>query len=179
MPLYVDIMSDEDPQRSATRVAAYRGYLESIAEFLPEKTREFALSSWYYEDFHRCPHDAWLEKVEVFENSTGDRSQVRDIGVRVKLLSASHAGYIQFQYQKVWAYDLNKRKIEHKPGIAPQHGDWLADEITLTSNGQVLHEIRFSSGIVWRIECGSVGYEYLPIEGKSQETPQRTRRTKP
>jgi hypothetical protein len=33
-------------------------------------SREFVLSDWYYRDPERCPHDAWLESCEIFENFT-------------------------------------------------------------------------------------------------------------
>jgi hypothetical protein len=172
MPLYSDIMSDSDPGRNSARVAAYKQYLQSISDLLPAETRDFVISDWYYSDFHRCPHDAWVENLEILENSSGDRSQHRDIAIRLRLLSASHAGHIHFRYQKVQAYDLNATLLR-RSGNA-KHEDWLADEISLASGG-LQHEIRFSSGIVWKIVCGSVSYEYTPIEGKDQGTPEWAR----
>lgn len=168
-------MSDSDPKRNSARLTAYKQYLRSISDFLPPETRDFVLSEWYYTDFHRCPHDAWVESLEVFENFAGDRKQHREIEIRVRLLSASHDGHIHFRYQKVQAYDLNAM-LMRRSGNA-KHDDWLADEITLATGG-IQHEIRFSSGIVWRIVCGSVSYEYTPIEGKDQSLPEWSRRDK-
>lgn len=168
MPLHRDITQEHDVKRHAVRIAAYKKYLRDIAEYLPDETREFVLSDWYYDyaDIHRCPHDAWLECVEIKENSSGERQQIREITVRLRLLSASHAGHIEFQYCGVNSYRLDS--YLPRVGEKAKHGDWLADEISIASDGQIAHDILFSSGITWQIQCQSIRYEYQPIEGKDQ-----------
>ncbi len=167
--MYKDIQRDDDLRRDSARVAAYKGYLQAVAEYLPDETRAFALSDWYYSDFHRSPHDSWVDSVEIGEDASGERHQNRQLWIRIRLLSGSQAGNIHFHYTGVTSYHLDGEWPLNRGGA--KHGDWLADEITLASGGQLLHEISFSSGIAWRIQSGSIRYEYLPIAGKDQSNP--------
>jgi len=80
MPLYADIMSDGNVDRNRKRVAAYRAYLKEISEFLPAETREFALSDWYYCDPRKCPHDAWVESFQIFENPAKRKASESELG---------------------------------------------------------------------------------------------------
>jgi hypothetical protein len=168
MPLYKDIKQESDLRRNRVRTEAYRRYLQAVAEYLPEETRAFALSDWYYSDFHRCPHDAWVESVEIGETSSGERQQIREPWIHIRLLSASHAGHIHFHYEKVIGYRLEGEQLLAR---ATAHGDWLADELTLGSDGLLVHEILFLSGTAWSIECSGIRYEYVPISGKDQTIP--------
>ena len=169
MPLYKDITGESDLCRNRARVAAYKKYLQSVAEYLPDETKAFALSDWYYSDLHRSPHDAWVDSLEIGEDSSGERQQNRALWIQMRLLSASHAGHIHFHYKGVTGYRLDGEWPSSREGA--KHGDWLADEISLASEGQLVHEISFSSGITWRIQSNSIRYEYLPIAGKDQSNP--------
>jgi hypothetical protein len=166
MPLYADIVSDGNLDRYKKRAAAYATYLNEISEFLPAETRQFALSEWYYRDPDKCPHDAWVESFEIFENFAGERKEHRNIGIRIRLLAASHRGHIHFAYENVFGYGLNFSptvRVWDEKLVLPKHGDWMADEISLNSHGHVVHEIHFSSGCIWRIEAESVSYSFGPI----------------
>src|SRR6266567_1751733 len=84
-------------------------------------------------------------------------------------LSAHHAGHIHFTYEHVFSYDLGcLPQLRRSDGrfVLPKHEDWLADEISLSSSGNVVHEVHFSSGCVWKIEARRVSYLYVPIPGK-------------
>jgi hypothetical protein len=70
MPLYKDIQGDSDFHGNGARVAAYKSYLRAVAEYLPDETKAFVLSDWYYSDWHRCPHDAWVEGLEIGEDAS-------------------------------------------------------------------------------------------------------------
>jgi hypothetical protein len=165
MPLHADIVSDSNVQRHKTRSGAYAAYLKTISEFLPAATKEFALSDWYYDHSNsdKCPHDAWLESIELFENVTGERKEQRNIGIRIRLLAASHAGHIFFTYENVFCYQLkfspSIRQWDGKP-VLPKHEDWMADEVSLNCRGHVVHEIHFSSGCVWQIEAECISYAF-------------------
>lgn len=134
--------------------ARHQRYLASIAERLPPSARAFALAEWHY-DFEdpRCPHDAWVEQVEVLETGTGYRGEVRSLDLRVRLLGAYHDGHIELTYRAVHHYRIGSQR--------PDHGDWLYDEIRLSPEGRVLHEIEFV-GDTWEIECQDVAYEWKP-----------------
>lgn len=165
MPLYADIMSDGNHQRSKIRSEAYTAYLKTISGFLPAATREFVLSDWYYTDPDKCPHDAWVENIELFENFTGERREKRNIGVRIRLLAASHGGHIFFTYENVFGYDLKfspSIRYWDEKLVLPKHEDWLADEISLNSHGHIVHEIHFRSGCIWKIEAESICYAFMP-----------------
>ena len=169
MPLYPDIVSDHNLERHKKRTEAYKNYLKAISAFLPAETRDFVLSDWYYSDEDKCPHDAWVESFEVFENFSGERKEQRDVGIRIRLFSSWHRGHIHFTYDNVFAYGLNFspdiRVWDGKP-VPPKHEDWMADEISLSSKGNVVHEIHFSSGCIWRIEAQRVAYSFTPISEK-------------
>jgi len=166
MPLHADIMSDGNVDRNKKRAAAYATYLREISEYLPAETRKFALSEWYFRDPDKCPHDAWVESFEIFETFSGERKERRDIGIRIRLLAASHRGHIHFTYKNVFGYGLNFSptvRVWNGKLVLPKHEDWLADEISLNSHGHVVHEIHFSSGCIWKIETESVSYSFGPI----------------
>jgi hypothetical protein len=163
MPLHADIVSDNNLQRHKTRAEAYAAYLKTIAEFLPAPTKEFALSDWYYSDQDKCPHDAWVESIELFENFSGEGKERRNIGIRIRLLAASDAGHILFTYENVFGYELKfSPTIRQWDGklVLPKHEDWMADEISLNSRGHVVHEIHFRSGCVWQIEAECISYAF-------------------
>lgn len=75
-----------------------------------------------------------------------------------RLFAAYHDGHIELKYSNVRSYSLasNPRTTDH--------GDWLYDEIRLSEEGHVLHEVEWSKGGLWLIECGDVTYEWLPLE---------------
>jgi hypothetical protein len=159
MPLWYDVQAEQDLVRVELRRRAYYQYLSAIADDLPAFTKEFALSDWYYSDSDRNPHDSWVETVEIREHASGDRRQVRNIQIKVELLTTSHSGRITFRYHNVVSYDLESWGNEPS-----KHGDWLSDEISLASGGNIVHEVLFSSGVKWRIKCNSISYEYTATE---------------
>jgi hypothetical protein len=138
----------------------YRAYLESVREKLPTSTYEFAAAFWHYDHHdHRCPHDAWIESVLIQEPSSGTRHQVRETAITVKLLGAYHDGYLELIYPGVRSYSLSGEP-SRKPKIG--HGDWLIDEVRLSDNSLVLHEILFSTGSRWLIECRDIEVRWTP-----------------
>src|SRR5262245_38425521 len=162
MALWFDIQNEDDYSRLQVRREAYFAYLNSVASYLPAATRDFALSDWYYSDSDKNPHDSWVERVELIETSSGERKQTRNIHINVELLSASHNARIVFRYENVVNYQLGSFC-----DYIAKHEDWLADEVTVGSGGTVLHEIAFSSGLKWKIQCKSISYEYVPLDDSS------------
>lgn len=132
----------------------YPEYLATISERLPASAREFALAKWHH-DFndHRAPHDAWVESIAISELATGDRQEIRQTNIKVRLLGAYHDGHIEIDYINVFKYSI---------GSADEnHGDWLYDEIRLSTGGNVLHEIEIG-GTTWMIECKDISYCWQP-----------------
>ena len=134
--------------------SSYLKYLELNRSDIPVSAYEFAVADWHY-DFrnHQCPHDAWVESVAFYEKASGKRSEIRSLQIKVKLLAAYHDGNIEIEYIDVNQYKFNAN--------AANHGDWLYDEIRISQNKSVVHEIEFSNSH-WYIECADIKYTWNP-----------------
>lgn len=126
---------------------------------------EFATAAWYSDPSdHRCPHDAWLEALEISEPAEGERKEKRQTAITMRLLGAYHDGHIVFRYRGVKKHSVASASCER--GL----GDWLRDELSRGPEGLVVHRISwsgFGSGeeSQWSIEAESVSYEWIPQKG--------------
>jgi hypothetical protein len=154
-----DNQNQRDSPLLKTRFEAYKDYLKKIGDKMPSSARDFALADWHY-DFmdHKCPHDSWVEHLKIYEESSGDRRQNRVSHIEIKLLGAWHDGYLELMYKKTTRYSLTNNRGWKS------HGDWLYDEVRLSEDGFVLHEIEFVGGIEWLIECEDIEFKWLPFE---------------
>jgi len=50
------------------------------------------------------------------------------------------------------------------PKTRSGHGDWLFDEIRLSENGFVLHEVLFSNDSLWLIEAKDISCQWRPSD---------------
>ena len=127
----------------------YQRYLKSISSKLPDSTLSYASAEWHYNHLeHRAPHDAWLQKLEILEFGN-DKTRSRHIVAT--FLGAYHDGVIVLEYSDVLSYSMR--------GSAENLGDWQYDEIRLSEDGKVLHEIEFDRG-VWLIICRDMDYRW-------------------
>jgi len=139
----------------------YREYLSSRADTLPENVRAFALQDWYYNSKDpRCPHDSWLEELAIVEPATGERLEERSIEVRLRLLGAYHDGHLHFRYMNVRRYSLGTPAEYKSPPFNVGHGDFIVDEIRPSDSGFLEHEIEFSRGSRFEIECSDIQFEF-------------------
>jgi len=100
----------------------YREYLEINMDKFPKKAYEQATSDWFYNfNDNKCLHDSWLESISIIEPSSGDRSEVRNTEIQIKLLGAYHDGCIEITYPEVYSYQLTTFDV--KDG----HKDWRHD----------------------------------------------------
>jgi hypothetical protein len=44
------------------------------------------------------------------------------------------------------------------------YGDWLEGEVRLSERGQVVHEVEFSNGARWIIECAEIRHSWKPTD---------------
>jgi hypothetical protein len=122
----------------------------------------FVRENWYLNPRdHRCPHDAWLEAVEVYEPAEGARREARRSSIKITLLGAYHDGHIILRYVGVSNYSLAGSRCERG------HGDWLADKLEQGVDGRLIHEIiwrglEIGTESRWRIEAEDVTYEWIP-----------------
>jgi hypothetical protein len=147
------ILTKDRPQNSLEEWQSgwsnYWAYLESVNDRFPRSAYEFASAPWHY-DFsdHRSPHDGWVEELLIREPAAGERQEKRSLEIVVRLFAAYHDGHIELKYSGVQTYELTST-VSSVSG----HGDWLYDEIRLSNNGLVLHEVEWSRGGLWLIEC--------------------------
>jgi hypothetical protein len=134
------------------RFKRYRHYLESIGERLPQGAKGYALGPYHNCGGRECPHDSWLEELRMEVRATGGRSQYRAMDLHVRFLGSYHDGYIEFHYRNVHDYLLT------------DGGDWMYDEVRLSVEGRVIHEIRFLADSHWLIECEDFTYEWKPFD---------------
>jgi len=146
---------------------AYRSYLETVRHQMPPRALAFASAPWHYDaDDHQCPHDAWVQSCVVSEKATGARSEVRNVEIVIVLLGAYHDGHLTLTYEGVTTYSLLAPVLK-APQARVGHGDWVVDEVRLSEARQVIHEIAFSSGARWTIECSDIRSDWQPVGGRA------------
>jgi len=150
--------------RDAAAFRRYHDYLTSMKHVFPPSAYALATSDWYghFED-HRCPHDAWLEELSLKEPASGQRRSERMLSLRLRLLGAYHDGYIELFYPRVYSYRLNLDRGE------TGHRDWRYDELRLSENGHLIHEIEWwhfdpSPTGTWIIEASDLEHRWIPLD---------------
>jgi hypothetical protein len=138
---------------------AYRKYLFSVQGRLPVDVFEFATARWHYDPAdHRSLHDSWLQDMTVAEEQLegAEESGRRRTTIELVLLAPYHDGVTTLFYSNVEAYTLSLQSSGEPNRHYSTHGDWLVDEIRLSEQSKVLHEISFSSGAHFLIECETI-----------------------
>jgi hypothetical protein len=97
-----------------------------------------------------------LEAVTIAEPATGKRYEERTVALRIRLLGSFHDGYLEFEYPRVFRYEVRSESV------LQGHGDWLYDEFRVGEAGQLIHEIEWASGSRWLIEASDVAFKWLP-----------------
>lgn len=157
MKFFVNTDRSSEIPELVERSNAYLQYLQSIRESLPISAFQFATAEWHYDhNDHRCPHDSWVESLAIKEAASGERGQHRSLSISTCLLGAFHDGRLLLDYADVHMYSLESLKGQ------AGHGDWLVDEIRLSENGLVLHEVQFSNNSRWLIEARDISCEWQP-----------------
>ena len=165
------LTSDDDPELDAAgtvqqfhrRYDAYRAYLGSVRNALPTSAYEFATASWREDnEDHRNVHDSWVESLTILEPSSGERHENRSLEIHVRLLGPYHDGHMVLIYRGVQSYELSAPQAFKGPPLNVGHGDWLADEVRLSESNLVQHEVEFSRGTSWSIECRDIEWAWHP-----------------
>jgi hypothetical protein len=135
----------------------YMAYLQTIRSRLPPGVYDFASNSMYYDlSNHHSLHDAWLENLEVKEIDGTTHSQDRTIRIMARFFGAFHDGHMYLTYENVSSYSLNMAGLSDVGNRA--HGDCFSHEVRLSESERVLHEIQFSGGGIWVVECTDFTY---------------------
>jgi hypothetical protein len=145
------IHTDTDEEVEAS-FRAYQEYLESIKDKLPAGAAYYASNIWPAGTLdHGHPHDAAFEKVRWEVSASGDHEDIRPQHLHLRLLGPYHDGYIEFHYKDVHDCTLTAAL------------EWMYDEVRLSEEGRVVHEIRFDADNYWLIECADFTYEWKPF----------------
>lgn len=162
----VDRWPISEPKEITQLRKAYDEYLSIIKPRIPPSAFEFASAPWHYDPSdHRCPHDAWLEYLRISETSEGKRMEVRSIDMELRLLGAYHDGYLSLGYKDVQSYSLSQPlKVPRRPSHTAKvgHEDLLVDEFGVSPRGMLVHELLFSFGARWSIECRDFQWLWSP-----------------
>jgi hypothetical protein len=160
---FLNYHNDDSPLIIKEKFETYRQYLQDNKQSFPESAFDFAIADWHYNpQDQRCPHDSWLESLQISEQPLPSPGQERGIEIQLVLLGAYHDGKIKIRYEAVKGYSLNLA-----PDFAFEikaHGDWIIDEICLSEHGWLTHEIKFWLKGEWFIECENIKFEWLPFE---------------
>ncbi|WP_208599773.1 MULTISPECIES: hypothetical protein [Photorhabdus] len=134
----------------------YPDYVNSVSEFIPDEALQFMRASWHYDHSDkRCPHDSRIKNLSILEESLGD---FRVNNIHISLLGA-YENTIELFYSNVFTYSIEKKKCEW-PDDDYSHGDWLIDEILLSSDNFLMHEIIFTDAII-NIKCKNISYSIV------------------
>jgi hypothetical protein len=127
----------------------YLTYVESCQEKLPVAAYDYAKASWHYDMTDpRCIHDAWLLSFTIKEASLErpERDPER-FEMEISFLSAFENRVLNFAYKDVIQYRLET------PAQIHAHSEVYFDEIRLSAQDNVVHEILFMSNVRWVIEA--------------------------
>jgi hypothetical protein len=159
-----EINTREDVERQRVNWQKYREYLESVREYMPRSAHEFATAPWHYDTADaRSLHDSWVDFLTIREPAQGERREIRSLEIEIRLLGPYHNGKTVLVYRNVQSYSLNTPFGLVSPPHEVGHGDWLCDEVRLSERNHVLHEIEFSRGSRWIIECADIVCAWEPV----------------
>ncbi len=93
------------------------------------------------------------------EPSEGQRSEIRSVTIRIRLLGAYHDGFIELYYPQVFRYSFDSFDITRG------HRNWRYDEFRLSDNEHVIHEVEWRGpqpSATWVIEASDVQHQWIP-----------------
>jgi hypothetical protein len=144
------------------RVDKYLEYLSGMMNIMPAVAHDFASAPWHYDlTHHQCPHDSWVESLEILELGKGKRKEVRLVDIHATFLGAFHDLRFEIIYRDVCTYSF--ALASSRRGMATiGHGDWMIDEL-IYEDGRFSHEIIFSDSGRWSIQCADFSYRLLSL----------------
>jgi len=141
---------------------AYFEYIRSVRTRMSDKAYSFASNFDHYRlDSRVSLHDAWVQSFQVSEVALGERRQTRKLAIELTLLGPYHNSVLRLSYSDVRSYTTDVR-VEDAGNIA--HGDIAMHELIVDlETGNLRHEIQFATGSIFRIECGDIEFQELPL----------------
>lgn len=150
----------DDAAEIQSMLAAHRryvAYLEENRARFPASAFEYASAPWRnnFND-HRAPHDAWVASIHFSDRSLPASGGDRETNLEITLLGAYHDGNLHLKYRGVRSFHLSREEADLSPT------EVYRDELRLSDQGLVLHEIEFLGRDNWLIECRDVEFEWRP-----------------
>ena len=122
----------------------YPRYVDSIRAYVPNNALQFMAAEWHYDHRdERCPHDSRINKICILEKELGD---FRVNNIEIVLLGA-YGNNLSLFYSDVYSYSIEKKKCAW-PIDDYSHGDWVIDELLLSDDGLLTHEIIFTDAVI-------------------------------
>jgi len=158
---YLGIQENDSYDLIGQKHQAYERFLLDNKGRFPAEAFDYAIADWHYDpQDHRCPHDAWVESLCISETRQDGQSKSK-LSARILLLGAYHDGQIEISYSDLTEYNFS---LHQEASSKHGHGDWLIDEIRLSENGRLIHEIQFWPGSTWVVECVNLSYSWHPFK---------------
>lgn len=145
----------DDHQTRRDKFLKYQLYLESIREKLPSGARSY--SEQHLSLGREAPHDGLLEEVRILPLGSTGYPVPTTINypvtstIIIRLFGSYYDGHIEFHYKNVHSYT-----------ISTAYG-WSTDEVRLSPDNRVIHEIRFDIEPNWKIQCEDFTYTWIPL----------------
>jgi len=138
----------------------YLAYLDKNKNKFPPNAREFAFLPCHYQiKDRRCPHDSWVDSIIISEIGAERRKSKRIVSITAKFIGAYQDGFFELVYKNVEQYEIALGQlIKNTNNLG--HGDWIVDELILTSSEQVSHEIELSNSRRWKVICDDILYNW-------------------
>lgn len=151
--LSADWQNEDNPNAVVEANTRYQKYLSDNKHRFPLSAFEFASAEWHH-NFrdHKALHDSWLVDVSIQES---DSKENRVTDITLKLLGAYHDGHMFIKYSNVKSYQIGSSTSKHT--------SIDRDEVRLSENGHVLHEIVWWQDFVWLIECKDITYTWVSV----------------
>ena len=137
----------------------YLRYLETVRDRLSEDAWRFASDPRHHD--LRSPqtlHDAWLDRIAICEDASGDRREIRRLRIDVEMLGAFHDRRIRLGYTGVHAYRFDVPAAVGARFERVAHGDLIAHELRAREGGGIVHELMFERRGTFVVECDAISH---------------------
>ena len=143
-------------------IPEYLTYIETVKNRFSDKAYSFITEPWHYDSyFHQCPHDSWLEKLEITENYPKEDISERNTDIMIIFFGAYHDSILTIKYKNVVGYEKNLNTLPQpmlNKGAFSNHGDFLYDQLIINEDNFLEHTIALSMGKFF-IKCKDIDYK--------------------
>ncbi len=138
------------------KLSKYFNYLDTIKGLLSDNVADLVCDQRRYDlSSAESLHDAWLINYSVDELHDEGNIRSRYCKITIKLLGPFHDREFILTYNNIVSYDVS---VNESTNLEKGHGDLIVHEFYLSDEGNYMHELLFSSGLVISIECKSINF---------------------